>query len=44
MNREEYIEAHTLEFDIMYSQCGECQYGQNDNCQHYYGKGCVYND
>lgn len=34
--RQEYIELHSLDFDIQNSQCGECQF-VND-CQHYYGK------
>ena len=41
MTRQRYIELHTLEFDLKYSACGKCEYGQNGNCQHYTEKGCV---
>lgn len=33
---EKYIESHSLEWDIINSPCGECEY--MDNCQYYYGK------
>jgi len=36
MNRREYIELHSIEWDIMHSPCGKCKFV--DNCQYYYGK------
>ena len=36
MNRQEYIELHSIEWDIMHSPCGECEFV--NNCQYYYGK------
>lgn len=36
MNRDE-IRAQ-CEWDFYHSPCGECEFGLNDNCQHYYGK------
>lgn len=44
MVSQKYIEYHTLEFDFINSSCGKCEFGLKDNCQHYYGDGCVNND
>ena len=44
MPSQRYIELHGLEFDLKYSACGHCEYGQSGNCQHYYGYGCVNGD
>lgn len=29
------------EWDFYHSPCARCEYGNADNCQHYYGNGCV---
>lgn len=36
MKRSEYIELHSIEWDIEHSPCGECKFVKN--CQYYYGK------
>ena len=37
LDRCEYAEMHTLEWDIINSAWGYCVYRQQDNCQHYTG-------
>lgn len=34
--RDRYIEQHTLELDIKWSSCSECEHVCD--CQYYYGK------
>ena len=38
MSRSEYIELHSIEWDIEHSLCGECEY--RDDCRHYTSEGC----
>lgn len=37
MNIRDEIRAQ-CEWDFYHSPCGNCEFGLNDNCQHYYGK------
>lgn len=36
MNKREYVEYHTLEYDILHSNCREC-YLNDLECLHYIG-------
>ena len=36
--RDDYIEAHGLEFDYTHSACYHCEYSRKQGCQYYYGK------
>ena len=36
--RERYVELHSIEFDIINSDCRDCEYRKKDDCQYYYGK------
>lgn len=38
------FDKYEIAFDLEYSACGQCEFGRNDNCQHYFGNGCVNND
>lgn len=38
MNRQDYINLHTLDLDVQWSACGECPY--INNCLHYTKQGC----
>ena len=40
--RRELIEKIRGDFEM--SMCGRCPYGIRDDCQHYYGDGCVFNE
>ena len=37
MNRQDYVELHSLERDIIYSACGDC-YKEGLDCLRYYDK------
>ena len=39
--KDAYIEMHTLEWDIINSACGDCEF--LNNCQYYYG-GCPHDN
>lgn len=36
--KDYYIEYHTLEFDIINSDCGKCEFLHD--CKHYTSEGC----